>query len=128
MSMIRPDWSPKRAYLAIPLMGLLLTASLTQVSSSDQVAWKSIGRGGTGAAIFGAAISPANPNIIILGSDVGGLFRTSDGGVTWKTVNNAIASPDTVTDYRIWAIAFAPVNSLNPNAQIVYTASPPHFY
>jgi photosystem II stability/assembly factor-like uncharacterized protein len=109
-------------------MGLLLTASLTRVSSGDQVAWKSIGRGGTGAAIFGAAISPVNPNIIILGSDVGGLFRTTDGGLTWKAVNNAIASPDTVTNYRIWSIAFAPVNGLNPNAQIVYTASPPHFY
>jgi hypothetical protein len=57
------------------------------------VAWKPIGPGG-GGALQAAAVSPGDPNVVLEGSDVGGIFRTTDGGQTWLPRNDHLVNPE----------------------------------
>ncbi len=56
------------------------TGSLTGVSS--------LGPGG-GGGMFAAAFHNTDPNIILLGQDIGGIDKSTDGGQTWRHVNSA---------------------------------------
>lgn len=48
-------------------------------------------RGGEGGQmIMSAAISPVNPNLVLFGTDMGGLWRSTDGGENWYSVTNNI--------------------------------------
>jgi len=60
--------------------------------ASDQIQWRTLGPGG-GGNMVSAAVSPVDPNIVLMGSDVGGIFRSTDGGVTWQMRNNAYVDP-----------------------------------
>jgi len=40
-----------------------------------------------------AAVSPLDPNTILMGSDVGGIFKSINGGLTWQMRNNAFVGP-----------------------------------
>ncbi len=82
--------------------------------------WKSIGPmptrsdlyanwGDTSGRINSIAISPANPNIVLVGGSTGGVWRSEDGGDTFRPVS------DDQIDLAVGSIAFAPSN---PN--IVY--------
>ncbi|MFQ5890693.1 MAG: MopE-related protein, partial [Gemmatimonadota bacterium] len=46
-------------------------------------------------------ISPADPNIVLAGSDVGGIFWSGDGGQTWRLANSGIAQPSLGSRYGI---------------------------
>ncbi|MGH9389720.1 MAG: WD40/YVTN/BNR-like repeat-containing protein, partial [Vicinamibacteria bacterium] len=46
-----------------------------------------IGNGGT---LYSPVIDPTNPDTVYLGSDVGGVFRTGDGGRSWRPINESI--------------------------------------
>lgn len=82
--------------------------------------WKAIGPrptrsdlyanwGDTSGRINSVAISPANPNIVLVGGSTGGVWRSEDGGETFNPVS------DDQVDLAVGYIAFAPSN---PN--IVY--------
>jgi hypothetical protein len=58
----------------------------------EGITWRNLGPGG-GGAFMCLRIHPDDPNVIFAGSDVGGIFRTLDGGMTWETKNEAIAEP-----------------------------------
>src|SRR5262249_12520445 len=55
------------------------------------------------------AVSPADPNVILVGSSAGGIWRSSDAGHTF------VPASDSQVDLEVGSIAFAPSN---PN--IVY--------
>src|SRR5262245_17101549 len=91
---------------------VILTLALTSVAilAVDSIQWKGIGPGGGGnnAAV---AISPADPNIVLMGSDIGGIVRTGDGGTTWSWRNNGLTNPTRFASYNVyWDFAFDPVD------------------
>ncbi|RMD50439.1 MAG: T9SS C-terminal target domain-containing protein [Ignavibacteria bacterium] len=53
--------------------------------------WKNIGPGG-GSDLQTILIQPDNPDIVYCGGDIEGMFKTTDGGKTWKSINNNIAT------------------------------------
>ncbi len=48
--------------------------------------WMSLGLGG-GGAMYTPAISPVDPNLILLGCDMSGAYRTTDGGRNWEMIH-----------------------------------------
>lgn len=48
--------------------------------------WTAEGPGNIGARINTIAVHPTNPNIILIGYAAGGIYRTTNGGVTWAAV------------------------------------------
>src|SRR3954463_16314524 len=66
--------------------------------------WRSVGpeRGGRSLAVAG---STARPNEYYFGATGGGLWKTTDGGVTWRPVTDGLISSSS-----IGAVAVAPSN------------------
>ena len=56
------------------------------VSSTSAPAWTAIGLGG-GGAMYTPAISPADPKRILLGCDMSGAYRSTDGGKNWEMIH-----------------------------------------
>lgn len=81
-------------------------------SAADARVWRSIGPAPTAAAIGAIspvsgriralAVSPVDPNVVLVGSAVGGVWRSEDGGATFA------ATSDDQVDLAVGAIAFAP--------------------
>src|SRR5581483_4499494 len=72
------------------------------------------------------AFDPANPNTMYAGTRGGGVFKTTDGGSTWISINGGILGPtdSTTPDGRwIYSIAVDPTNT-----QIVYAGGGGCFY
>ena len=55
-------------------------------ASSAQSPWVNIGIGG-GGAFFQPAGSPHDPNLVFVSSDMGQLFRSTDGGRNWRMID-----------------------------------------
>jgi len=55
--------------------------------SADPVAadWEPVGLSG-GGAMFNPAISPIDPNLMMVNCDMGGAYLSHDGGMTWKVI------------------------------------------
>ncbi|MBI3090721.1 MAG: hypothetical protein HYY96_08640 [Candidatus Tectomicrobia bacterium] len=54
----------------------------------------SLGPGG-GGGVFAGVFHTTNPDIILLGMDIGGIFKTTDGGMSWRHVNQGgVSRPD----------------------------------
>ncbi len=96
------------------------SAAFNLEADTDLPAWKSIGPrptrsdlyanwGDTSGRINSIAISPANPNLVLVGGSTGGVWRSEDGGNNFNPVS------DDQIDLAVGYIAFAPSN---PN--IVY--------
>jgi len=64
---------------------LLLTVQITAQT------WRNIGPGG-GSDLQSIAVHPNNPDIVYLGGDIEGLFKTTDGGLSWESINNNLAT------------------------------------
>ncbi|MEO0183850.1 MAG: T9SS type A sorting domain-containing protein [candidate division WOR-3 bacterium] len=73
--------------------------------------WTSIGPGG-GGWFTAVEVSNFNSNIVFVGSDIGGIYKSTDGGKHWKVVNSGLI------DYYITDIALHPVDS-----NIIYVAT-----
>ena len=58
--------------------------------------------GNTSGRINAVAVSPANPNLILIGAATGGLWRSTDGGANFVPVS------DSQVDLAVGCIAFAP--------------------
>lgn len=71
------------------LTGSLLVLFFTQASA--QISWIPLGPGG-GSDLKSVAIQPDNPNVVYCGGDIEGIFKSTDGGATWKNINNNLAS------------------------------------
>ena len=60
--------------------------------------------GPTSGRINAIAVHPTNPNIVLVGSSTGGIWRSTDGGTNFAPVS------DNQVDLAVGAIAFAPSN------------------
>jgi len=95
----------------IPLMGgdnmkKSLAINFILFISLFCIEWQPAGPGG-GGAMFVPAVSPHNPNLMFISCDMGGVYRSTDGGTSWHMINfrqlkNSIACPP----------VFHPVDSL----------------
>lgn len=94
---MRTDLSNRSPRLVLVTVALFAVTSL-MTSASDDIQWKQIGPGG-GGNMFSVGVSPADPNIALMGGDVGGIFRTGDGGQTWTVANQAMIDPTRFGSY-----------------------------
>lgn len=63
-----------------------LGAALRDQNKGFSTPWKLEGPGNIGARINCIAVDPIDPNIIYIGYSQGGVWKTEDGGQTWKSV------------------------------------------
>lgn len=74
---------------------LIAHLSSSALRAADTIQWKNIGPGG-GGNMVNTAVSPADPNIVLMSSDVGGFFWSGNGGQTWKMANQIVVAPNWV--------------------------------
>jgi len=74
---------------------------------------------------YSVALSPANSKIVLACQEqLGTLYRSQDGGKTWKVVYQLSVTPgEPLKEYGFKRIVYAPANSVNPNSQIIYAGS-----
>lgn len=83
------------AYLRHVLVGLSLLASLVaHGSTAPGDSWKPIGLSG-GGGMFAPAISPADPNLMMLNCDMSAAYISEDGGRNWRMIHQAQLRSDT---------------------------------
>ena len=73
----------KRIFTFILLTTLLFVNASAKI---PEIKWTSVGLGGGGGQ-FTPSISPVNPNLMTVSCDMGGVYRTKDGGKTWTMLN-----------------------------------------
>jgi len=84
---------PSRLIAAVGLAWLVSEA----LGAGGAESWQSVGLGG-GGGIFCAVSSPHDPKLMFCASDMSGVYRSADGGRTWRMLHwrqlsGAIASP-----------------------------------
>lgn len=96
-----------RAASLILLAGLH-ACCLARAGVSGDVTWRSIGPAEFGS-MFGVAIAPHNPKMIVAGLDMGNAFLTRDGGKSWKTLGRNGGETPANPAYRgVWGVCFDP--------------------
>ncbi|NOU67102.1 DUF1080 domain-containing protein [Paenibacillus sp. LMG 31461] len=65
--------------------------------------------------VYAMAVSPTNPQHLLIGTDTSGIWKSEDGGATWKSSNEGFGLMGTMD------IAFDP-----DNENIAYVAASPH--
>src|SRR5690348_3330401 len=76
-------------------------------------AWRWLGPGDIGGRVRSIAISPLNSDTIFTGSVAGGIWRTDDGGASWKPVDDFMAN---------LAVSAIVINPRNPSVMYAGTA------
>jgi len=61
-------------------------ACLVLLSAGAAHAWTSVGLGG-GGAMYSPASSPHDPDLLFVSCDMGGFYRSEDGGASWRMVD-----------------------------------------
>jgi photosystem II stability/assembly factor-like uncharacterized protein len=89
---------------------LILLSIVTPLAAAEYK-WTPAGWGG-GGFYYACAFHPTRDGVIYLGGDVNGMYRSDDGGKTWKIINNNIAG------YGVFSIAVDP-----SNPETVYAAT-----
>ena len=75
--------------------GLSLVIGLEAVSLPAQpTRWEPVGLSG-GGGMFTPAISPADPNLMLLNCDMSAAYLSEDGGHNWRMINHAQLRSDT---------------------------------
>jgi hypothetical protein len=76
-----------RKYFFVSVFMLLMFSRI----GLAQTAFKMIAPGG-GGAVMTSAVNPVDPSMMIFGTDVGGVFRTLDGGRSYKMIANGLTT------------------------------------
>ncbi len=81
------------------LFALLASISFSQPSVYSQtinnmIPWEPVGLSG-GGGMFSPAISPADPNLMMLNCDMSAAYISEDGGRNWRMINHAQLKSDT---------------------------------
>ncbi len=77
------------------LSGALLTAGeLHAAPAQKDPAWQPAGLSG-GGRMFTPAISPADPNLMLINCDMSGAYLSDDGGHNWRMINQSQLRSDT---------------------------------
>lgn len=74
--------------LARTFLALCVLVSTLRAAPAD-IAWKNIGPGG-GGWIPCVAVSPHDSKVVYAGCDVGGFYKSTDGGGTWRICNTGL--------------------------------------
>jgi len=86
------------------------TLFVFQVSATaQQLRWIPIGPG-AGSDLLTAAFQPDDPNIIYVAGDIEGIFKTTDGGQTWRMINDNLSTTFAANAYYVQDIAINPQN------------------
>ncbi len=72
--------------------------------------WQPSSSGLEGGSPSAVAFDPQNPNILYAGQVLDGIFKSSNGGVSWSQANNGVTQG--LADFGIVALAVDPGNSL----------------
>ena len=105
--------TPFYSYLVRLAFGLCLLIGFLPANSSAQVsAWQPVGISG-GGGMFTPAISPADPNLMMLNCDMSAAYISGDGGRNWRMIGHAQLRSDTAC-----RPAFHPTDS-----KIIYASS-----
>lgn len=89
LSCQRMDWDPQdpgTVYVVTLGGGVWKGPDPAFPSADPQRSWESLGLGGGGAMYYPAA-SPHDPEILFVSSDMGGLYRSDDGGRSWTMLD-----------------------------------------
>ncbi|HWT03120.1 MAG TPA: Calx-beta domain-containing protein, partial [Pyrinomonadaceae bacterium] len=94
--------------------GAVRTRSPLYKSTNSGASWENTNLGLRGDVVQSLAIDPQNPGTLYAGTNTGGVFKSTDGGDSWKQVKTgqvaAIvvdpASPSTVYSAHIWEGVF----------------------
>ncbi len=87
--MLNPKTPHKKRRILIPLLAFTCFSA-----AQARIRWQSIGPGGCGW-FTTVAIDTTNPAVVFVGSDVGGVYKSTDDGWSWRIVNSGL------TDYYI---------------------------
>lgn len=79
-----------------------ILVSLSALVSAQTVEWQSIGAGGGG---WITTIAISKQGVVLVGCDIGGIYRSADYGRSWQNVN------ETLRDYTVRMIVFDNANS-----------------
>src|SRR6185295_518672 len=80
-------FSNTQSLLRLLLMLTLLSFAAVTPAPGGIDAWTSIGP--TGGRVLALAVDPSNKNVVYGGTD-GGIFKSTNGGKRWTSLNNAI--------------------------------------
>jgi photosystem II stability/assembly factor-like uncharacterized protein len=90
----------RRAVLAC-LLGALTVFSVPSNAVAGTNRWTT--NGPEGGIVRALAIDPRDPNQVLAGTQGGGIFRSIDGGLSWRRSSSGLHK-----DATIWQLAFAP--------------------
>ena len=76
----------------LPAGSAVRTPLMAETSSSEAATWTALGPGNIGGRTRALVINPANPNIMYAASVAGGVWKTTNGGVSWNPVSDMIAN------------------------------------
>ncbi len=102
--------SKTRAWLVTVLCAAGLAAGA--VADEADASWTWTGWGG-GGFFWSAVFDPANADVIYLGGDVAGLYKSTDRGANWRFINRGLH------EYGVYSLAIA-----KSNPQILYAMTP----
>jgi hypothetical protein len=90
--------SSPRVVLAVfvTLLGCFLgtVAAQQTLSATQAIPWEPVGFSG-GGGMYTPAISPADPNLMMLNCDMSAAYISEDGGRNWRMINQAQLRSDT---------------------------------
>lgn len=95
-----------------PLSSTLLLIALFCIAAplNAQPVWRSVGPGG-GSFLMACAVDPTDANTVYIGGDIEGVFKTTDGGAHWTSINgNLVHSEVSPGIYGIQELVLDPSN------------------
>lgn len=74
------------------------------LTAQSRFAWEPIGPGG-GGTLTAPAVSPHDPNLLFAGCDMSGVYRSTDGGASWRMIPSDQLRSAVGMGYSSWAFA-----------------------
>ncbi|NLB69844.1 MAG: hypothetical protein GX804_09240, partial [Lentisphaerae bacterium] len=91
---------------------MVLATGSAHGMDSENTRWTWCGWGG-GGYFWSNAIDPVNPNIMYLGGDVVGMYKSTDRGKNWRLINNGLH------EYGVYSMAIS-----RSNPKVLYAMTP----